>query len=692
MGFQETGAAIADSADYIGGAINNNSAVTYEGFRETNAAIAKSAGYIGNKISSVAAMLTSSLDNGFAALNYSLVKIDDGINTANTHLSNIHSGINNVNAGIQNVNKNLNVLGNIAGQGFAAVNKNLNVLGNIAGQGFTAVNNNLTVLRNAIGQGFSNLYTQLCMSNDLLNDLLTELKIPETQRERRYHVEEGAKYLAIALQNGDALYFEDAFDEFTKAKDIERKDYFSWFNLGIIYLRSKDHIDVSESVSAFKKFIHYAQAEVMHSKNYDIAYQIDDARLYIAESYYLQQKFSDAISETEQCIYTKDKAEFMKVKYLSAANEDNNKQAAAEILNRLIEKNPYITLQALEDDDILSNDFVIAALEKLRQSTHKKALSLFNETNEMYEDLKTRYGEYAGHDEHAELKKISVLLQKEPFLESLEAIPVLNELQQTLRKQWQVLIEQQELREKWQQILKQILANMVRVEGGTFRMGSTSGSLEGLVHSVTVKGFYMSKYNVTQKEWREVMGTNPSYFKGDNLPVEQVDWYMAVEYCNKLSRAEGLTPAYQGSGDNIVCDFNASGYRLPTEAEWEYAARGGNEGPMDYKYAGGNNVDSVAWYGGNSGNTTHQVGTKQPNSLGLYDMSGNVWEWCWDRYGDYSSDAQTDPTGASSGTSRVSRGGSWLDGAAYVRSANRDYATPSYRLNGLGFRLVRPQF
>jgi adhesin HecA-like repeat protein len=235
-------------------------------------------------------------------------------------------------------------------------------------------------------------------------------------------------------------------------------------------------------------------------------------------------------------------------------------------------------------------------------------------------------------------------------------------------------------------------SNMVLVEGGTFQMGSTNGSdNEKPVHRVMVKSFYMGKYEVTQEEWAEMMGNNPSSFRGDNLPVENISWYEAVEYCNKLSLKEGLTPAYQGSRDDIVCDFNASGYRLPTEAEWEYAARGGNKGPMDYEYSGGNNVNKVAWYFGNSHGNTHPVGTKQPNSLGLYDMSGNIAEWCWDRYGNYTSGTQTDPTDASSGFYRVKRGGDSSNAANSVLSARRTYMTPSSRSRFIGFRLVRPR-
>jgi formylglycine-generating enzyme required for sulfatase activity len=230
---------------------------------------------------------------------------------------------------------------------------------------------------------------------------------------------------------------------------------------------------------------------------------------------------------------------------------------------------------------------------------------------------------------------------------------------------------------------------MVLVAGGTFRMGRNNGDDdEKPVHTVTVESFYMGKYEVTQKEWIEIMGSNPSSYWGDTLPVEQVSWYEAVEYCNKLSLREGLVPAYSGSGDGITCDFKASGYRLPTEAEWEYAAKGGRDAPV-FKYAGGNGVDAVAWYNGNSEERTHPVGTKQPNNLGLYDMSGNVWEWCWDWFGDYGSGSQTDPQGASSGTIRVLRGGSWSNSARGVRSTFRGNFTPADRDSYLGFRVVR---
>jgi len=216
---------------------------------------------------------------------------------------------------------------------------------------------------------------------------------------------------------------------------------------------------------------------------------------------------------------------------------------------------------------------------------------------------------------------------------------------------------------------------MIRVEGGTFQMGCTGeqGSdcypRETPAHNVTLSSFYIGKYPVTQAQWQAVMGDNPSYFKGENLPVEQVSWHDAQEYINRLNAATGKK------------------YRLPTEAEWEYAARGGNKS-QGYKYSGSNSIGNVAWYGDNSGNTTHAVGTKQANELGIYDMSGNVWEWCQDWYESYSSSAQTNPTGPSWGSYRVFRGGSWDFNAQYCRVSFRDGIYPDDRFDDVGFRVA----
>jgi formylglycine-generating enzyme required for sulfatase activity len=244
-------------------------------------------------------------------------------------------------------------------------------------------------------------------------------------------------------------------------------------------------------------------------------------------------------------------------------------------------------------------------------------------------------------------------------------------------------------------------SDMVRIQGGTFTMGSPASEAnrdsDEVQHRVTVSSFYMGKYEVTQKEYAALMGTNPSNFKGDNLPVEMVTWYDAVNYCNARSRSEGLTPAYTVSGTNVTWNRSATGYRLPTEAEWEYACRAGTTTPFSM---GSNITTNQANYDGNNpynGNAkgtyrakTTAVGSFAPNAWGLYDMHGNVREWCWDWFGDYGTAAQTDPMGVSSGSNRVFRGGSWFSNGQYLRSAFRYGYTPSYRDIYLGFRLLRP--
>ena len=220
-----------------------------------------------------------------------------------------------------------------------------------------------------------------------------------------------------------------------------------------------------------------------------------------------------------------------------------------------------------------------------------------------------------------------------------------------------------------------ISIDMVRVEAGTFTMGATAEMKDPFgnekpTHRVTLTNdYYIGKYEVTQALWKAVMGNNPSNFKGDNLPVEQVSWYDCQDFLSKLNRITGKT------------------FRLPTEAEWEYAARGGNKS-RGYQYSGSNNTLDVAWFRDNSGSNTHAVGTKQPNELGIYDMSGNVDEWCQDWKGAYSSSSQVNPTGANSGSYRVCRGGSWGCIARICRSSYRYCGTPVSRYTFLGLRLV----
>jgi formylglycine-generating enzyme required for sulfatase activity len=272
--------------------------------------------------------------------------------------------------------------------------------------------------------------------------------------------------------------------------------------------------------------------------------------------------------------------------------------------------------------------------------------------------------------------------------------------------------EKNPVKEKKSPVKKNGAGNgFVFVEGGTFQMGWYDYEKR----TVTVDDFYMCDHEVTQKEYESVMETNPSNFKGEFRPVEKVSWYDAVEHSNERSKKEGLTPCYVIDKDNedpnntyaydeekwtVTCDFSANGYRLPTEAEWEFAARGGmssrskvSESSSDFEFSGSDSLDETAWFLDNSDSKTHQVGLKKANEMGLYDMSGNVYEWCWDWYEDYISEDVANPVGGYSGDYRVKRGGCYYTGlhsddmscSVDMRSTNAPYK----RTSGYGFRVVR---
>jgi formylglycine-generating enzyme required for sulfatase activity len=242
--------------------------------------------------------------------------------------------------------------------------------------------------------------------------------------------------------------------------------------------------------------------------------------------------------------------------------------------------------------------------------------------------------------------------------------------------------------------------NMVYIEGGTFTMGSP-GTEEGrdfdeTLHQVTVSSFYLGKYEVTQDEYQEIMKTAPGNFKGKDLPVESISWYDAILFCNKLSQSQGLTPVYDFKGKAVTWDRTADGYRLPTESEWEYACRAGTSTPFNTGIS--ITTEQANFNGAESDNNNAQgvflektmpVGSYPANAWGLYDMHGNVFEWCWDLHGYYVRDEQTDPTGPVSGSLRIIRGGSWVNGGQTLRSASRGVYIPGGGNERIGFRLAR---
>lgn len=223
-----------------------------------------------------------------------------------------------------------------------------------------------------------------------------------------------------------------------------------------------------------------------------------------------------------------------------------------------------------------------------------------------------------------------------------------------------------------------VLFKMVKVEGGVFTMGANMGDTalnnEFPVHQVALSDYYICSTEVTQELWTAVMGSNPSYYQGPNLPVDSVTWGDCQTFINVLNSL-------------LASQLNGMSFRLPTEAEWEYAARGGKKSE-GYLYSGGNTLSLVGWFLDNGNEQTHPVASLLPNELGIYDMSGNVWEWCSDWHSTYSSEDQINPTGPSDGTQRIRRGGSWCNDTVNCRIPRRAYAVPEYSGRHLGLRLV----
>ena len=237
---------------------------------------------------------------------------------------------------------------------------------------------------------------------------------------------------------------------------------------------------------------------------------------------------------------------------------------------------------------------------------------------------------------------------------------------------------------------------MVPVMGGAFFMGSNENRITERIHEVTIRPFLISETTVTQELYTAIMGENPSFFKNSANPVDSVDWFDAVRFCNALSARFGLPPAYTINGDTVIWNRESKGYRLPTEAEWEFAARGGlygAPGPQDKVFFSGGdaaaNPQDYCWYVTNSKTSSRTVKEKLPNQLGLYDMSGNVWEWCWDWHDDYPDGPVSDYAGPETGKRRIYRGGSFLNNLNLLRVTFRISDPPSHKATSRGFRIAQ---
>lgn len=330
----------------------------------THSGIQNASKQVGQKIQSAAALISSSLDDGFSLMNNRMVEVNNnlgligqGVNAVNETLRYGNQILSNIDKGIAQTNRGIGAMA----AGMNTMNKNMV-------SGFNALNQNMAagmqVLSSNIAQAASVIRFTLQQMHGTLKLILDELRIPESQRERRYHIEEGMKYFSKGMKSGDCLYFEDALDEFSKATSIERKDFFSWYYIGMIHLYSKDHLDIDKAFSAFDRYLHYADALVERHNLFD------EALMMKAECCYLKQDSDYAYKLIEELIPVNDKAALRAMKYLSVS--ESTKKQAVEILKQLMKKNPYIVMQVLEDYDILSNDNITTFLEEYKENTKKE--------------------------------------------------------------------------------------------------------------------------------------------------------------------------------------------------------------------------------------------------------------------------------------------------------------------------------
>ena len=361
---------------------------------------------------------------------------------------------------------------------------------------------------------------------------------------------------------------------------------------------------------------------------------------------------------------------------IKAKAEEERKAAEAKdkenIFNELKTKYNTVIAELDKTEDIFVKH---AKLENLRDEVNaskypevkQKILPLLEP---VYQKIKESKGE-----KQAELESLKPQFEKDiKDMEEMQSSSLSDEIKAKylggFKKKWAdyaKIQKEQLLKNRYRALKNLTLEKEITTKTGNIYLTVVLDELFG--------DYYIGKTEITQFQWEIVMGNNPSSFKGDNNPVESISWYEAVEFCNKLSEKEGLNKCYTGDGLKKICDFKANGYRLPTELEWENAAKGGCSSKGN-EYSGSRKIDEVAWYDSNSGKKTHPVGTKKPNELGLYDMSGNVWEWCWD------TDDNLD-------SNRYVRGGSWYNNKDYCNVWYRTALNPVNGFNGYGLRILR---
>lgn len=383
-------------ADEVQKAIKTNGAVLYEGLQYTNTNIRNHTTAVTQKMDSLAKGLTSSLERGFTQLELSLGE-------TNHHLSDINTNLSNIGGSIERIGHSLRVE-------------------QIRTQEV------IDIFRKQMGGAFDALLQKIDIVNMALSTIYAEMRIPEFQRERRYYMEQGAKYLKIAIKENDKIYYEDSIDAFNKAIDISRDDYFSWFYLGYIFLNSPHCLDINKSKESFERYIHYVRPEIESSHNSRLVQQLESVYLYMANISYLEEKLDDAVTWVEKCPQN-EKTIFLKAKYLSAASDNPHKgYNAALLLKKEIQKNPYLSLQILGDSDLVSNQNITDMMDSLRfetVSSVKKHVDNLKKIFAIYEGFRPAY------DKIMEIEKA---IKDETYIEACEALASLRE-----EKNWSVL-------------------------------------------------------------------------------------------------------------------------------------------------------------------------------------------------------------------------------------------------------------